>query len=187
MNTASSAPHPDYAGTRQHLSLDALRARASAIRIVLTDNDGVLTDTGVYYSDRGEELKRYSIRDGMGVERLRDAGIPTGIITGEQSGNLRSRAAKLRIEILELGAKDKHHRMMQVLSDHGLGLAHIAYIGDDVNDLTVMKAVSDHGIIAAPADAMPVIRACAHYVCATRGGHGAFREFAEVLLHLRQQ
>lgn len=185
MSTTSSAPHPDYSGILQHLSLDTLRTRASGIRLVLTDNDGVLTDTGVYYSDRGEELKRYSIRDGMGVERLRDAGISTGIITGEISGNLQRRAEKLRIAHLELGVKDKRARLDELLARTGLNITDIAYIGDDVNDIGVMDFVAVHGITAAPADAMPVIRSRAQYVCAMRAGHGAFREFAELLLHLR--
>jgi 3-deoxy-D-manno-octulosonate 8-phosphate phosphatase (KDO 8-P phosphatase) len=181
-------PHPDYAGTLQHLTLDQFRARAAGIRLVLSDNDGVLTDTGVYYSERGEELKRYSIRDGMGVERLRAAGVRTGIMTGEISPNLRRRAEKLRIEHLELGVKDKQHRLRELLIETGMALENVAYIGDDVNDLDVMDAVSSSGIIAAPADAMPLVRARAQYVCEYRGGHGAFREFAEVLLrHLSGQ
>ena len=79
------------------LTEDELRTRARAIRLVLTDVDGVLTDTGIYFSERGEELKRFSVRDGMGVELLRNAGIETGFLTRETSGVVKARAAKLRI------------------------------------------------------------------------------------------
>ncbi len=81
------------------LTASALRTRARRIRLVLTDNDGVLTDTGVYYGIDGELMKRYSIRDGMGVERLRDAGVETAIVTGEVSGNVKKRAEKLQIRL----------------------------------------------------------------------------------------
>jgi 3-deoxy-D-manno-octulosonate 8-phosphate phosphatase (KDO 8-P phosphatase) len=82
------------------LPLAEARRRARKTRLVLTDSDGVLTDNGVYYGEHGEVLKRFSIRDGMGVERLRNAGIATGIITGEKSPSVRARAEKLRIELL---------------------------------------------------------------------------------------
>lgn len=88
------------------LSLAEQKKRAARIKLVLTDNDGVLTDTGVYYSERGEELKRFSIRDGMGVERLRKlAGIETAIITGEQSGSVKKRAEKLHLPFSTLVSK----------------------------------------------------------------------------------
>ena len=177
--------HPDYRGVLQSISFDQFRSRARNIRLLLTDNDGVLTDTGVYYSERGEELKRYSIRDGMGVERLRAAGVQTGIITGEVSKNLQRRAEKLGIEHLELGVKDKRARLMELLARTGLTLLDVAYIGDDVNDISLIETVVEHSLVAAPRDAMPKVRSLVHYICEMRGGQGAFREFAEVLLHVR--
>ena len=85
-----------------------LKSKIEKIKLVITDNDGVLTDTGVYYSSKGEELKRFSIRDGMGVERLRKhCGIETVIITGEKSGSVKTRAEKLNIKEYYLGAEDK--------------------------------------------------------------------------------
>src|SRR5438105_7910342 len=100
------------------LSRDELAARARRLRLVLTDSDGVLTDAGVYYSERGEELKRFSIRDGMGVERLRDAGIATAIVTGEKSGSVVRRAEKLGIRAY-LGIKDKAALLPVALADAG--------------------------------------------------------------------
>ncbi|HVT56999.1 MAG TPA: 3-deoxy-D-manno-octulosonate 8-phosphate phosphatase [Thermoanaerobaculia bacterium] len=163
-----------------------LVARALALRLVLTDSDGVLTDGGVYYSDSGEALRRFSVRDGMGVERLREAGIATAIITRERSGCVERRAAKLRLPHLFLGVWDKAAHLPAVLAETGLGPAALAYIGDDVNDLAILTAIGEHGLTAAPADAMPELLAACHYRCAARGGYGAFRDFAEWILGLRR-
>src|SRR6476661_5137089 len=109
------------------MKLADLTARARRIRLVLTDCDGVLTDGGVYYSERGEEMKRFNIRDGMGVERLRNQGIATGIITGEVSPSVRTRAAKLRIEELHLGIKDKPACLQEIMTRTGLRADEIAF------------------------------------------------------------
>lgn len=174
-----------FPGLLQRISEPEFLVRAARVRLVLADNDGVFTDNGVYYSERGEELKRYSIRDGMGVEQLRLAGIETGILTGEQSPNLARRAAKLQIQRLYLGAKDKRALLDGILRESGIAPECVAFIGDDVNDLGIVEAVSQQGLTATPADGMPVIREVAQYVCSLRGGHGAFREFADVLLAAR--
>lgn len=158
--------------------------RARAIRLLLTDSDGVLTDNGVYYSSAGEELKRFSIRDGMGVERLRKfAAVDVGIITGEHSGPVQRRAEKLAITELHLGIKDKPAVVRDILARHRLNPEQVAYIGDDTNDVEVMKEL---GLAACPADATPFARAVAHYICANPGGYGAFREVAELIITARK-
>jgi 3-deoxy-D-manno-octulosonate 8-phosphate phosphatase (KDO 8-P phosphatase) len=162
-----------------------LRARARRLRLVLTDSDGVLTDAGVYYSDSGESLRRFSVRDGMGIERLRLAGIATAIITRERSGAVERRSAKLGLAHLFLGVQDKAAHLPAVLAATVLGIEALAYIGDDVNDLGIMAAIGERGLTGAPADAMPEVLAACHYRCTARGGHGAFRDFAEWLLGLR--
>jgi len=162
-----------------------LQLRAQLIRLVMTDCDGVLTDTGVYYSDAGEIMKRFCIRDGMGVELLRKYGIETGIISGETSESLRRRAEKLRISQLHLGIHDKAQRIRYIADLTGMSFTHIAYIGDDVNDLETLKILRETGLIGAPADAVPEVRRIAHYVCNATGGHGAFREFADWIIQLR--
>jgi 3-deoxy-D-manno-octulosonate 8-phosphate phosphatase (KDO 8-P phosphatase) len=167
------------------LSPEVLRSRAAVIKLVLSDNDGVFTDNGVYYSERGEEFKRYSIRDGMGVERLQTAGIETGIITGETSPSLVKRAQKLHINRLYLGVSDKLSRLGDVLRDTSLRLEEIAYIGDDVNDVDIMKEIAFSGLAACPGDALSFVEPYVHYHCRAYGGRGAFREFAEWLIALR--
>src|SRR5882762_7048023 len=156
------------------MSENQLKASAARIKILLTDVDGVLTDNGVYYSEAGEVMKRFSIRDGMGVERLRKlCGIETGIITGEMSPSVARRAEKLGIVELHLGVKDKLGKLSEILERKQLQWSQIAYIGDDVNDLEVLEAA---GISACPADAMDPVARIVDYVCQNRGGYGAFRE-----------
>lgn len=160
----------------------ALAERAKKIKLVLTDCDGVLTDTGVYYSPEGEVMKRYSIRDGMGVERLRNIlGIETGIITGEESGSVLKRAEKLGIIYLYRGIKNKLSMLPEILSATKLNSENIAFIGDDVNDLALLKEV---GLSASPADGTDFVKNIVHYICRENGGNGAFREFAELIISL---
>ncbi len=159
-------------------------SRARSIKLVLTDCDGVLTDTGVYYSEHGEAMKRFSIRDGMGVERLRNAQIASAIITGERSPSVQHRADKLGITAY-LGVKDKARALDEILEARGVALSEIAYIGDDVNDLAIMRRVHPEGLVGCPGDGLPEVRRAAHFVTEAPGGHGAFREFAEWILALR--
>jgi YrbI family 3-deoxy-D-manno-octulosonate 8-phosphate phosphatase len=162
------------------LNMTELTEKIGKIKLLLTDVDGVLTDTGVYYSASGEELKRFSIRDGMGVERLRKlVNVDTGIITGENSLPVKKRADKLKIEELHLGIKDKLSTLQSICLDRKLNPEEIAFIGDDVNDAKIIVAV---GLSACPFDAMHQIKAITDIVLENKGGEGAFREFAEIII-----
>ncbi|MEB2297506.1 MAG: HAD-IIIA family hydrolase [Ignavibacteria bacterium] len=157
-----------------------LKEKLEKIKLVLTDNDGVLTDTGVYYSAKGEELKRFSIRDGMGIERLRKyANVETIIITGEESGSVRARAEKLKMKEYYLGVKKKEEVLLEILKKHNLTVDEIAFVGDDSNDVEIMKLV---GFKATPSDGMNFIKEIADYICENKGGNGAFREVAELII-----
>jgi 3-deoxy-D-manno-octulosonate 8-phosphate phosphatase (KDO 8-P phosphatase) len=162
-----------------------LRDRAQKTRVVITDCDGVLTDGGVYYSARGAVMRRFSVRDGMGVARLRAAGIDTILVSQEKTHDIRARAAKLRMQRMYLGATDKLRALSEIQRAGVADPAEIAFIGDDVNDLELMERVSAAGLTGAPADAMTQLLSAAHYRCPNRGGHGAFRDFAEWILSLR--
>lgn len=160
-----------------------LKEKVSKIKLILTDNDGVLTDAGVYYSADGEIMKRFSIRDGMGVERLQNiAGLEVGVITGENSGSVRKRAKKLKISQIYQGVKNKKELFEEILMKNGLKPENVAFIGDDMNDFELLQLV---GLSAAPGDAMPDIKEIVDYVCEWKGGNGAFREFAELIIGLK--
>jgi 3-deoxy-D-manno-octulosonate 8-phosphate phosphatase (KDO 8-P phosphatase) len=174
------------AGGRIALSSDELVLRARRIRLVLTDCDGVLTDGTVYVSEHGEAMKRFSLRDGMGTERLREAGIETAILTRERSPIVARRAEKLRLRLLFEGVVDKAEELPKILSAAGCVRGEVAYIGDDVNDLGILGEVGREGLTAAPFDALEEVASAVHHVCRARGGDGAFREFAEWILRLRR-
>jgi 3-deoxy-D-manno-octulosonate 8-phosphate phosphatase (KDO 8-P phosphatase) len=162
-----------------------LSLRAVRVKLVATDVDGVLTDGGVYYSEEGEAFKRFSVRDGMGVERLREDGVEIAFVTREQSPIVARRAEKLKIRLCYLGVSDKQAVLPRLLEDAGIERNQLAYIGDDVNDAAIMAAVARDGLVGAPLDAVPSLLHGAHYRCRRPGGYGAFRDFAEWILELR--
>ena len=151
----------------------------SRIRALFTDCDGVLTDGGMYYSEQGDELKRFQTRDGMGFARLRDAGIIVGIITSESVGLVRRRAAKLQLDEVHCGITDKLEVVSALCEKYDLDLNEVAYIGDDVLDLPVISAV---GLGCSVSDGMPRVKDAASYVTEAPGGSGAFREVADLIL-----
>jgi len=170
----------------RELAREELARRARSLRLVLTDVDGVLTDSGVYYSAEGEAMKRFNVRDGMGVELLREKGIITAFLTRERSPIVSHRAEKLRMHLYYMGIQDKRAHLPQIARDTGFSLAELAYIGDDVNDLGILDAIAERGLTATPHDAHPTVIPLAHYRCTATGGHGAFREFADWILELRR-
>jgi YrbI family 3-deoxy-D-manno-octulosonate 8-phosphate phosphatase len=159
-----------------------LRARAQAIRLVVSDVDGVLTDAGVYYSADGEALKRFSMRDGMGFELLRERGIQAALMTREESPIVAARAKKLKVERLLSGQMDKREALPRLVSELGVPAHAVAYMGDDVNDLEALRWVAEAGLAVCPSDAVPKVVAAVHFVTAARGGYGAFRELCDLIL-----
>lgn len=149
------------------------------IKMFLTDCDGCLTDGGMYYSEFGDELKKFNTRDGMALALLKEQGIITGIITSEQAELNHRRAEKLKLDILEAGCKDKAKAVESLCKQYGITPAEIAYVGDDRNDLDVIKMV---GYGCCPADAIPEVKKAAKYIAAAKGGKGAIREIAEKIL-----
>jgi 3-deoxy-D-manno-octulosonate 8-phosphate phosphatase (KDO 8-P phosphatase) len=150
------------------------------IKWLFTDIDGVWTDCTILYSNRGEEMKAFSYRDGMGAERLRKlTSIDIAIITGEKSEIVERRAEKLNINTVFIGIKNKLEAVEIFLQENNLTWDNIAYIGDDLNDIEVMKRAA---ICACPADAYKDVLAISHYICEKKGGEGAFREFCEFLI-----
>jgi len=159
---------------------DEIIKKAGKIKLLITDCDGVLTDNGVYYSDAGEVMKRFSIRDGMGVERLRlHAGVETSIMTGEGSLSVFKRAEKLKVKFLYQSIKDKKGKLPEVLASAGVDASEVAYIGDDVNDIEIMGEV---GFTATPGDGTVFTKQIVDYICTENGGYGAFREVAELII-----
>jgi 3-deoxy-D-manno-octulosonate 8-phosphate phosphatase (KDO 8-P phosphatase) len=154
------------------------------VRLVAMDVDGVLTDAGMYYSETGDELKKFNTRDGMGIKLLQAAGVVTAFITKEKTAIVERRGQKLAVPEVHQGVDDKLAVLTTLAKKYGLSLDQVAYIGDDVNDLEALRVV---GFSAAPADAIPSVLQAVHYVCKKKGGEGAVRELADLILVAQQQ
>ncbi|MFA7404974.1 MAG: HAD-IIIA family hydrolase [Pelobacteraceae bacterium] len=149
------------------------------IRLLLLDVDGVMTDGGIIYDGNGLETKVFNVKDGHGIKMLQRNGIEVGIITGRTSRVVDIRAKELGIELVYQGALKKLESYQDVKQKTGLIDSQIAYVGDDVIDVPVMRRV---GFAAAPADALIEARNAAHYVTSCSGGRGAVREVCDLIL-----
>lgn len=159
-----------------------IEMRARRLKLLLLDVDGVLTDGRVLMGPGGEEAKVFSIRDGSGIVWAQRTGLTVGLLTGRPSEVTNRRAAELGIEIIAQGDPGKSAAFEQILRGRGLIDAEVAYMGDDLIDLPVIRRA---GISAAPADAVEEVKAAVHWVSRYNGGHGAVREFVELLLKSR--
>ena len=154
----------------------------SQIKLFLCDVDGTLTDGGMYYSESGDELKKFNTRDGMGFQLLREAGIKTGIITSENTKIVENRAKKLKIDFLRQSKRDggKVAAALEICNELGITLENVAYIGDDINCNELLYEV---GIAACPADACAKVKAISNiHLMSRKGGEGCVREFIDVVL-----
>ena len=158
------------------------------IRLFLTDVDGCLTDGGMYYTSEGEVMKRFCVYDGMGMVCLQQAGIPCGILTSENSQIVKARAEKLKLQYLYLGVGSKVNpncltklqAAQQICDELGIGLDEVCFVGDDINDVELLKAV---GCPCCPPNARPEVKAIPNiHVLQTPGGQGAIREICDILL-----
>jgi 3-deoxy-D-manno-octulosonate 8-phosphate phosphatase, YrbI family len=150
-----------------------------AIKLVLTDIDGVWTDGGMYYDQTGNEWKKFNTSDSAGVVFLRLLDIPVGIITGENTQIVQRRADKLKIKHLHMGVMNKLEVAEKLCAELNISLQEVAFIGDDLNDAHLLKAV---GFSAIPANSAKYMEQFARLRLSKRGGEGAFREFVEILL-----
>jgi YrbI family 3-deoxy-D-manno-octulosonate 8-phosphate phosphatase len=156
-----------------------LEQRCQSIELMLADVDGVLTDGRIIVSNQGIETKQFHIRDGMGIRLWHKAGYRFGVISLRSSQVVKMRAAELDIAMVRQGAIDKLATTLEILSDSGLAKQQVCYIGDDLPDLPLIRAV---GLGVAVADACAEARQAAGYVTSAPGGGGAVREVIELVL-----
>ena len=149
------------------------------IKLLVLDVDGTMTDGGVYYDARGNELKKFAIKDGAGLVLARAAGLQTMICTGRACEAVRRRAEELHVTHLHQGVTDKAAFLRAFLAEHGLRREEVAYCGDDLNDLGAMALC---GFVTCPADAVDAVRQRADYCCPHGGGAGAVRDAVEEIL-----
>lgn len=157
----------------------ALALRASKVRLVIMDVDGVLTDGKISYTSAGDEIKSFNVKDGLGISLGVKNGLSFGIITARESVMVTRRAEELGIQHLIQKTRTKLPALEKVVADLGLTMEQVAYLGDDLPDMPCMEAV---GFSACPADAAREVLVMAHFVSRFRGGDGAVREILELIL-----
>lgn len=148
----------------------------NTIKMFLTDCDGCMTDGGMYYSESGDELKKFNTKDGMAFKLLKEKGIITGIITGEDVKLNKRRAEKINADILVSGCTDKLQEVNKICKEYNIDMKHIIYVGDDINDLELLKNV---GISCCPNNAVEAVRNIVTYISDKRGGDGVIRDVVE--------
>lgn len=153
--------------------------RAAGIRLVVLDVDGVLTDGSIYTGQDGELVKRFYVRDGLGIKMLQAAGIEVAILTGRNSAQTAARAKELGITSVAQGKRFKTDAFHDLLKEHGIDASACCYMGDDVPDIPVIDLA---GLATAPADADPLIAERVHWIAPKPGGNGAVRALAELIL-----
>jgi len=173
----------DYKPETQNAEHRTRNTERKPIKLILTDVDGVLTDSGMYYSEAGDELKKFNTHDGMGLQLIRQKGIKTGIITSENTKLVERRFQKLKLDYLYQGKREggKLASVKEICEKEGISLANIAYIGDDVNCLELLSSV---GLAACPADAMEAVKNIPGIIqLKKKGGEGCVREFTEMIMN----
>ncbi len=156
-----------------------LRPRLAAVKLLVLDVDGVLTDGGLWLDQEGRLQKRFDVRDGLGIRLLQQTGMTLAFLSGGQGGATEIRAEQLGIEHCLVGIKDKPRALAQLQKQLGIDRNNTAFIGDDLNDLAVRDQIA---LLITPADACSAVRRQADWVLNRNGGHGAVREAAEELL-----
>ncbi len=164
------------------ISRDIL-TRAAAIRLLVLDVDGVLTDGRLYFGAEGEALKAFHVRDGAGIVQLRKAGIQVAIISGRNSPMVNQRMSELGVAQVQQGIHDKQAALQSLLVTLQLPAEHLACVGDDTPDIPMLHMAR---FAVAVADAHPSVRAAAHYVTQMAGGVGAVREVCDLILHAQR-
>ena len=151
----------------------------TAVKLLVLDVDGVMSDGKVTYTSDGAELKSFNIKDGVGIKRIQKAGVQTAIITGRISPMVKRRATELGIHHLIQGREDKLTALKELLVSLSIELKDVAYMGDDLPDI---EAIANAGIGACPADAATAVRKQADWVASLKGGEGCVREFCDHIL-----
>jgi 3-deoxy-D-manno-octulosonate 8-phosphate phosphatase (KDO 8-P phosphatase) len=163
----------------QKATMTGKKGNLAQIKVLVLDNDGVLTDGGLLFPEAGEPVIRFDIQDGLGIVVARQVGCETAIISGRGSAALTRRAAELGIKEVLLGVSNKAQALQDLAERRGWSLSEVAYMGDDLNDLPAMALC---GAVIAPANAAPEIKAVAHLITENRGGRGAVREALQTIL-----
>jgi YrbI family 3-deoxy-D-manno-octulosonate 8-phosphate phosphatase len=157
--------------------------KCKRIKIILTDVDGVLTDGGMYYTEKGDIMKKFHTRDGMGVTLMKKCNIPTIVITKEKTPMVKQWSKRMKIEKLYDGIIQKEKILKKICQKYDVNSDEILFIGDDVNDVELLKKV---GLSVCPNDAIESVKKKCNYICNAKGGEGVLREIADIIISLNE-
>ncbi|MCD6075936.1 MAG: putative 3-deoxy-D-manno-octulosonate 8-phosphate phosphatase [Rhodospirillales bacterium] len=161
-----------------------LRARLKRLKLLSLDTDGVLTDGGVYFTDSGEEMRKFNIKDGLGMQRVQRTGVMILMMTGSIAPAIEHRARALGVDRVYLDTRDKLARLVEVCDELKIDLGEVAHVGDDLTDLKLFEVV---GCPITVADGVAEVRALAHYVTERRGGDAAVREICDLIVEAKAE
>ena len=166
------------------LTKEQFLERLSAIKLLSLDTDGVLTDGGLYYTDDGEELRKFNVKDGLGIQRVQAAGVKVAIITASSTPSIAHRGRRLGVDYVFLDCEDKLATLVRICDEMGIDLNQVGHVGDDLNDLAVFSAV---GCPMAVADATDEALTSVLFVTKKKGGDGAVREICDLIVSTKKQ
>lgn len=161
------------------IKLFSLNKKLKEIKLILMDFDGVFTDGGIFLGNNGTSFRRFDVKDGLGIKLLKSFSIQIGCISGSNSDTVKKRCDNLNIDFIEMGVEDKSKKILEIKSKLKLNKNNILFLGDDINDLTVIPYVN---LFIVPSDAHKACKAKASYISSHKGGNGFIREIADLLL-----
>ena len=164
------------------LTKEQFLERLSGIKLLSLDTDGVLTDGGLYYTDDGEELRKFNVKDGLGIQRVQAAGVKVAIITASSTPSIAHRGRRLGVDYVFLDCEDKLATLVRICDEMGIDLNQVGHVGDDLNDLPVFGAV---GCPMAVADATDEALTSVLFVTKKKGGDGAVREICDLIVSIQ--
>lgn len=164
---------------KQKLSKTEMLERLKSLRLLSLDVDGILTDGGLYYTETGEELRKFNVKDGMGMKRARDVGVELAIISASTTKAIAERGKRLGVERVHIGAKNKLEILASICQELGIGFDQVGHMGDDLNDIPILKKV---GFPMTVCDAVEEVKNEVIYITQRGGGQGAVRELCDMLV-----
>ena len=165
------------------LTKEQFLERLSGIKLLSLDTDGVLTDGGLYYTDDGEELRKFNVKDGLGIQRVQAAGVKVAIITASSTPSIAHRGRRLGVDYVFLDCEDKLATLVRICDEMGIDLNQVGHVGDDLNDLPVFGAV---GCPMTVADATDEALTLSLFVTKKKGGDGAVREICDLIVSIQE-
>lgn len=166
---------------RDKLPFADFKEQLKSVKLLSLDVDGILTDGGLYYTETGDELRKFNVKDGMGMKKTREAGVELCIISASTTNAIQERGKRLGLSHVYTGAKNKIEILQKICDELSISLDNVAHMGDDLNDIPIMEKI---GTPITVADAVEAVKEKTLYITQKKGGQGAVREICDLLIEL---